>query len=923
MAKDRIDADALLAKHPITEVIERYLTLKREGPHYKGTCPFHDDKHASLTVTPSKNLAKCFACGWSGDAIAFVMDYTGKSFPAACKEIDTDLVSEQGDTKKRAATPPKRTTWTQIVPAPKTGHTQEHYLHGRPSKMWTYHNADGQIIGHVCRFDLQDGSKDVLPLSWCNDGTRNAWRWQGFQTPRPLYNLHLLTANPTATVLVVEGEKTADAAQAQLDPTKTVVTTWPGGSMAINHIDWTPLEGRKAIFWPDNDVQGLSAMLHIIHLNQSKLALSKIIPIDTTFPKGWDCADLEWQAGELRAWVMERVVSDIPPTNGNLWRMAQVDRDSIYEFGPKDSQWTFRELKDEPPLAPEPPPATEDEPEGIITFNPNIPPYEPPTETDRDHIGYTEFFSILGWDKTEGQQGFYFFQKQAKTTLRYSASGLSKTALISLAPLRFWEGTFPGPKGGISIDGAQEFLIRTSVSAGPFNEKYIRGRGAWVDQERIIIHTGRNLIVDGRDTPLGTIESRYIYETSDDLGVNPDNPMSVKEANQLMNITSLLNWERDINRYLLAGWSVIAPICGALPWRPHIWLTGSAGTGKSWVFLHIVRRLLGETALAVQGETSEAGLRQTLGHDALPVVFDEADIDDKKSADRIQNILTLMRSASADNGGLLLKGSATGQAKSYSIRSCFAFASIGIQVANQADRSRVTILGMRSLIDEQLRDARWKELQKLYNEVVTDSYVQRLQARTVKLLPIILKNAKTFSNAAAAVLGEQRTGDQLGAILAGAYSLHSDAEISYEAALKWVEEKDWSEERGLKGAKDELSLLSHIMDTMVTVEGYEGRKYERTIGELVACAGGRQMIGITGLDAEDKLARMGMKVKDAHLWLSNSHKYILNLLKETPWSKNHSKILRRLPNSSEKDSMRFGAGVTTRAVGIPLSVLSE
>ena len=102
----------------------------------------------------------------------------------------------------------------------------------------------------------------------------------------------------------------------------------------------------------------------------------------------------------------------------------------------------------------------------------------------------------------------------------------------------------------------------------------------------------------------------------------------------------------------------MSPFCGALKWRPHIWLTGSAGTGKSWVFKNVVRRLLGETALAVQGETSEAGLRQTLGHDALPVVFDEADIDDRRSADRIQNILTLMRSASTDDGGLLLKGSA-------------------------------------------------------------------------------------------------------------------------------------------------------------------------------------------------------------------------------------------------------------------------
>jgi putative DNA primase/helicase len=927
MANNRIDAEALLASHPIQDVIEKYLTLKREGPHYKAACPFHDDKHASLTITPSKNLAKCFACGWSGDSIAFVMEYTGKSFPAACKEIDERAVSEQGNTEKRSAIASKRVNWEMVIPAPKTGHVHEHYIHGRPSRIWTYHTADGQIIGHVCRFDLPNGEKEVLPLTWCSNGSKVEWRWQGFTKPRPLYNLHLLEAHPNASVLMVEGEKTADASQANLDPTKTVVTTWPGGSMAISHIDWLPIQGRKVIFWPDNDVQGLSAMLHIRHLNHGTLSLAKIVPLDTTLPKGWDCADREWQAGELRSWVLERMVDEIPPNMSELWRMAQVDRASTYEFGPKDGQWTFRELKDEQPAPPEPPPY--EEPAGEITFNSNIPDMPPPPPEGEYEAGlpYHQHFTFLGWNKDEGQQKHYFFQHEAKTTLSCTASSITKSTLITLAPLRFWETYFPGSKGGIQIDGAQEFIIRTSIRTGPFNDKYIRGRGAWVERDKVVIHRGTSLIVNGQHRELGSISSKFIYETSDDLGIITDNPLGTEEANQLIAITKLLNWEREINAFLLAGWCIVAPVCGALNWRPHIWLTGSAGTGKSWVFLHILRRLLGETALAVQGETSEAGLRQTLGHDAMPVVFDEADIDDRRSADRIQNILTLMRSASSDNGGLLLKGSATGQAKSYSIRSCFAFASIGVQAAQQADRSRITILGMKRLLDsDPARNTRWKELQRMYHEVVTDEFVQRLQARTVKLLPVILKNAQTFSNAAASVLGEQRTGDQLGALLAGAYSLFSNGEITYDAAVNWVKDKDWSEETSLQGTKDELTLLSYIMDHMVTVEGgFETKvKYERTIGELIGVASGKSLpIGISIDDAEDKLRRIGIKTKDNMVLISNSHKFILNVLRDTAWAKNHSKILRRLTGAVEKDSERFGIGVTTRAVAIPLSVFEE
>ncbi len=927
----RIDTNKILQDNQIADVIGNYIPLKKDGAHLRGTCPFHDDHHASLTVTPNKNLAKCFACGWSGDAIAFVSDYTGKNFKEACEEIDKHAVSDAVNGRKREVVKAEpRKVWQQISPASNVAADFTHYRHGNPSKVWTYHTTKGFIIGFVIRFDKaistdqQTGEitteKEVLPLTWCTDGNRSEWRWQGFDKPRPLYNLHLLAKNPNATVLLVEGEKTADAAQAQLDPSRVVVTTWPGGSKAIEHIDFLPIYGRKLLLWPDNDVQGLSAMLHVRHLISEHVSLCKIVPLDTTLPKGWDCADKEWQPNELREFVLGRLVDDIPANSGSLWRMVQIDRESVYEFGPIDERWSFKELK--APPAPEPPVQPEEEyyePQQDEGFTPPHGGYDP--------MGYSNHFHFLGWSKSEGTMQHHFFQLEAKSTLAFSASGFSKSALISLAKLKFWEEHYAA-KNGISIDAAQEFLIRTSIKAGPFNERYIRGRGAWTDKDRVIIHTGSELIVNGKNTPLGSIETRFVYETSDDLGVEVNNPLSTKEANRLMDVLGWLNWEREVNTHLLAGWCIIAPFCGALRWRPHIWLTGSAGTGKSWVFKHIVRRLLGETALAVQGETSEAGLRQTLNHDALPVVFDEADIDDKRSADRIQNILTLMRSASTDDGGLLLKGSATGAAKSYSIRSCFAFASIGVQAAQQSDRSRITVLSMKAMPKgNPVRAERWEQLQRSYHEVVTDEFVERLQARTVSLLPTILKNAQTFANAAASVLGEQRQGDQLGALLAGAYSLYSDKEITYEAALKWVSEKDWSEEKSLEGSKDELSLLAYIMDQMTMVEG-DHSKVERNLGELVMIAANEKSeYGIGMTTANDRLKRLGLKVEqdeDTHVkWLviSNSSEQVRKMLKDTAWNKNHARILMRIEGAQEKTSARFASGVITRAVAIPLKTL--
>src|SRR3546814_12688673 len=81
----------------------------------------------------------------------------------------------------------------------------------------------------------------------------------------------------------------------------------------------------------------------------------------------------------------------------------------------------------------------------------------------------------------------------------------------------------------------------------------------------------------------------------------------------------------------LAGWIAIAVICGALNWRPHVWLTGSSGSGKSWLLDNVIRPLIGAIAVYCQSNSTEAGIRQTLATDARPVLFDEAESEDAKA----------------------------------------------------------------------------------------------------------------------------------------------------------------------------------------------------------------------------------------------------------------------------------------------------
>ena len=103
---------------------------------------------------------------------------------------------------------------------------------GKPSMGFVYKDASGNVLGYILRFDLADGKKEILPYTLWKDKAGNMhWKLKGFPVPRPLHNLHLLAAQPDAPVLVVEGEKAANAA-ITLFPDH-VVTSIMGGANAV------------------------------------------------------------------------------------------------------------------------------------------------------------------------------------------------------------------------------------------------------------------------------------------------------------------------------------------------------------------------------------------------------------------------------------------------------------------------------------------------------------------------------------------------------------------------------------------------------------------------------------------------------------------------------------------------------------------
>ena len=77
----------LLSRVDIVDVIERHLPLKKSGANYFACCPFHGEKSASFSVSPSKQFYHCFGCGAHGSAIGFLMEYSGLGFVEAVKDL--------------------------------------------------------------------------------------------------------------------------------------------------------------------------------------------------------------------------------------------------------------------------------------------------------------------------------------------------------------------------------------------------------------------------------------------------------------------------------------------------------------------------------------------------------------------------------------------------------------------------------------------------------------------------------------------------------------------------------------------------------------------------------------------------------------------------------------------------------------------
>ena len=525
-------------------------------------------------------------------------------------------------------------------------------------------------------------------------------------------------------------------------------------------------------------------------------------------------------------------------------------------------------------------------------------------------------FQCLGHDRGR----FFIYTHEGRQVLSLSAKDLSSHGeLLKLASLRWLEGAFPG-RESFNARQAADAIMRACYRRGVFNPDAMRGRGVWVDDGRRVMHLGDRLLVDGIETALTAHRSNFIYEQARPLDVALGAPLADDEARRILAMCVSAAWaEPERDGRLLAGWIVSALIGGALAWRPHLWILAEGGSGKSWIMENIVRPLLGPLAVVLQGKTTEAGIRGELGHDARPVVFDEAETQSDLDRARMQQAIDLARQASSEDGGAVVKGTKDGGSRRYVIRSSFLFASINAGLTQAADESRFATLSMAQGSPDQ-----FAALKRSHAEAMLPGVAGRLLARALAMVPTIRANADLLADAIARTGAGRRAGDTLGTLIACQMSLVDGTQLTPDAAQAYIEARSWLKEAAAeaKVAPEYERAVSHLMQCEGMRIVQNGRTEILTVADLVAACYALDSDPIVSPSEADRaLRRMQMRVSGEGLFIGSRSRWVSDQFRNTPWGAGWAATLARIPKATRNHVIRIDPTRPSKAMRIPLAYI--
>ena len=270
---------------PVERLLTKLPDAKQAGKGWSARCPAHEDKRPSLSVhegDDGRALVYCHA-GCTAAAIVSALGLTMADLMPANAPVSPSTPRSNGTIKK-------------TYPSVNAALSALRHRYGQETRWWPYDNAQDESVGMILRWDGPDG-KTIRPLARQADGT---WALAAMPEPRPVYSLPTLLARPNEPVVVVEGEKAADAAA----KCGLLAVTSAGGANAAEKTDWSPMAGREVVIIPDNDDAGRRYAADVARLcldagaqNVRTLDWANIFP-GRQLPEGYDIADAEAECAD-------------------------------------------------------------------------------------------------------------------------------------------------------------------------------------------------------------------------------------------------------------------------------------------------------------------------------------------------------------------------------------------------------------------------------------------------------------------------------------------------------------------------------------------------------------------------------------------------------------------------------------------------
>ena len=521
-------------------------------------------------------------------------------------------------------------------------------------------------------------------------------------------------------------------------------------------------------------------------------------------------------------------------------------------------------------------------------------------------------FSFLGYDTAR----YWFLPRKRRVPFTIDMGRFGPSALLEVAPLGFWGGAgLVKDNGSIKTDAAQDWIIEEQEKIGMVDLRRLRGAGVWRDGEQIVVNDGQQIVTMARERVLyetfGSSEGAEYIPSEARFGDMTGEESTNEEGRALAALFIAQRFASPSFALYAMGWSLIACFGGILAWRPHIWITGRKGTGKSWAIENLIGPLCGDFASKWGSRASEPGIRRTLKTDARPVIVDEMEPKNKAAVAKIDALTDLARNASCDASSRSVLASGEGTV-TFMVRSCFCFASVQAPEMNAANESRIMRLELQPLDGDGERDK--KDASKSAAPLLRDA--SRFRRRLFLALPRIIADIEYLRETLPGTMGDQREVDMWAPILTAAWAVQSAESIQSAAGKDWLID---SMNDAMKGREavidDEERVIEHILESPVRTDDMK----TRTVAELLVTAdsveGGQAdamaLLARQGLSIS--LMRNGDGVKHRYLAIAQNSKALQRMLEGTPYEHGYDQQIKRhrLCNGVDPQQVKI-AGKNTR-----------